>query len=175
MSLFRGLPRLTVLNSYTAVESLANVVYSKCKSEQLTSNGVPESYAQEFAERERKSNRTRFQFLFHRGMSDATGRSLHDEDKEKYDALLTVSELRDQIVHAGVKPREDDARNAHKLCCEVTQWLADVGGYPVKPMLPATEDTLNGLEVASSVPLSTSSAQFSLIKTLMGCDEQQPH
>src|SRR5262245_2338440 len=46
MALYRGMPRLTVVNSYTALESLANVVYSEGRVAQLLANNVPKEYAE---------------------------------------------------------------------------------------------------------------------------------
>jgi hypothetical protein len=76
MSMVRGMPRLTVLNAYAAVESLANVVFKATKIQKLVSANVPPEVAEEMVEDERVRHRTEVKFLFHRGLKWATGRSL---------------------------------------------------------------------------------------------------
>lgn len=104
MSLFRGMPRLAVLNSYTAVESFANVVFATSKIERLVANNVPREIAEEVVEDERKRHRTEASFLYHRGMKSATDRSLHDERKDLYSELLKLQDLRHRVAHTGYKP-----------------------------------------------------------------------
>jgi hypothetical protein len=134
MSLYRGVPRMTVLISYSAVELLANVVYGRARAAQLTADGVPLAYAEHIEELERK--REDAAFLFHAGIEKASGRSFLREQKQQYDALCEVKKLRNKVAHSGYKPTLDEARAAHKLCCEAVRWYADVGKLPVKPLLP---------------------------------------
>ena len=42
----------------------------------------------------------------------------------------------------------EEAQKAHKLCCEAIRWLAEVGGYPVKPMLPDPSDSTSSIVVS---------------------------
>jgi hypothetical protein len=147
MSLYRGMPRLTVLNSYGAVEAFANVVYSKTRVAQLVANHVLEGYATNLVEEERAKHRTEGAFLYHRGIKDASGRSLMEENKPHYDELLKLQQVRHRVAHAGYRPTIEEARNAHTLCCECTRWLADVGGFPVKPMLPDRSSSASAISV----------------------------
>src|SRR5204863_9724141 len=110
---------------------------------QLVANHVPEEYATAVVEEDRGRHRTEGPFLYHRGLKSVVGRSLHDENKAQYDDLLKLQQVRHDVAHKGYKPAIDEARNGHKLCCEVMQWLAGVGGFPVKPLLP---------DSASSIP-----------------------
>jgi hypothetical protein len=148
MSLYRGMPRLTVLNAYTAVESLANVVFTATKVAMLLGHNVPREVAEKLVEEERERHRTEPQFLFNKGIKDASGRSLMDEDKEQYDALLRLQKMRHRVAHTGYKPTLDEAREAHKVCCEAVRWFAGVGGMPVKPMLPGVEASFPGISQA---------------------------
>ncbi|MHB9081630.1 MAG: hypothetical protein ACYC3X_29535 [Pirellulaceae bacterium] len=148
MSLYRGMPRLTVLNAYTAVESLANVVFSATKVAVLLGHNVPREVAEKLVEEERERHRTEPQFLFHNGIKDASRRSLMEEDKEQYDALLRLQKMRHRVAHTGYKPTLEEAREAHKVCCEAVRWFADVGGMPTKPMLPDAQMTFPGISNA---------------------------
>ncbi len=148
MSLYRGTPRLTVVNSYGAVESFANVVYAKARIAKYVADGVPQKYAEEFTEQERYRHRTEGAFLYHRGLKEACGRSLMEEKKQQYDALLSLQQIRHNVAHTGYKPTFDEAQKGHRLCCEVLQWLARVGGYPVKPLLPDPTDSSSGIVVS---------------------------
>jgi hypothetical protein len=148
MSLFRGMPRLAVLNAYTAVESLANVVFTATKVGMLVGHNVPKEVAEKLVEEERERHRTEPQFLFNKGIKDASGRSLLDEDKERYDALLQLQKMRHRVAHTGYKPTLDEAREAHKVCCEAVRWFAGVGGMPVKPMLPDADSAFPGISTA---------------------------
>lgn len=148
MSLYRGMPRLAVLNAYTAVESLANVVFAGTKVAMLVGHNVPREVPEKLVEEERERHRTEPQFLFHRGIKDASGRSLMDEDKSQYDALLRLQKMRHRVAHTGYKPTQDEAREAHRVCCEAVRWFAQVGGMPVKPMLPAADATYPGISTA---------------------------
>ena len=144
MGLYRGMPRQTVVTSYTALESLANVVYSKTRVAALIANSVQPEYSKSLVADELKRHRTDVNFLFHGGIKSASGRSLMDENQQQYAAVTKTYELRNRIAHAGYKPSKEEAREAHQLCCEVVQWLAGVGGLPVKPLVSAPADTSQG-------------------------------
>jgi hypothetical protein len=83
--------------------------------------------------------------LYHRGLKKASGRSLMEEKKQQYDALLSLQQIRHNVAHIGYKPTFDEAQKGHRLCCEVLQWLARVGGYPVKPLLSNPADSSSGI------------------------------
>lgn len=164
MSLYRGLTRLTILNSYGAVESLANAVFSKLKTEMLEAKNVPSEFAGSLVEEERQRHKTEPSFLFHRGLKDCCGRSLFDEDKDKYDALNELQNIRHKVAHAGYKPTSDEARKWHKLACECVQWLADVGGLPVKPLLPTQDAQINGFTATDKDVNAISAEEFELLR-----------
>jgi hypothetical protein len=169
MSLFRGMPRLTVLNSYGAVELLANIVFTDQHTQKLLKEQVPEKYASELSELKRRgNNRTDPRFLFHKGIKDACGRSLLEENKANYDQLLKLQALRHDVAHLGKKPSEDEARAAHKLCCEVAQWLSEVAGRPAKPLLPEEQDSIKGMNVGSGDSFSINSQQMDFIRRVLG-------
>lgn len=148
MSLHRGVPRLTVLNSYGAVETFANVIYAKARIAKYVADGVLEKYAEQFTEQERHRHRTEGAFLYHRGLKEACGRSLLEENKQQYDALLNLQQVRHNVAHTGYKPTFEEAQKGHRLCCEVLQWLARVGGYTVKPLLPDPADSSSTIVVS---------------------------
>jgi hypothetical protein len=148
MSLYRGMPRLTVLNAYTAVESLANAVFTATKVAMLLGHNVPKEVAERLVEEERDRHKTEPHFLFNKGIKDASGRSLMEEDKEQYDAVLRLQKMRHRVAHTGYKPTLDEAREAHKVCCEAVRWFAGVGGMPVKPMLPDAQAIFPGISSA---------------------------
>jgi len=145
-ALARSLTRPAVINSYQAVETLANAVFKDKRKLQLLATGMPEADADKAAEGERKEHRTKAWFLLHRGLKEACGRSLWDEEKTKYDQFLKFQELRNQVAHAGYKPFASQADLGHVLCCEVLQWLCRVGGFPVRPLLPENKDVSPGLQ-----------------------------
>jgi hypothetical protein len=145
VSLFRGLFRSAVLNSYQAVESLANVVFKAGQISRYISDGMPQATAEAEAEKQRAQQRTRIKFLVHDGLLAACSRSLFIDDREKYEALCRLNQFRNQVAHAGKKPALSEAEAAHQLCCEVVQWLCGVGGFPVRQMLPPEEDLARGL------------------------------
>lgn len=149
-ALARSLPRSAVINSYQAVETLANVVFKNLKKAQLLSAGSLEPDAESTAEQERKQHRTEASFLLHRGLDDASGRSLFREDQRKYDRILKLQGVRHQVAHRGYKPSPTEAENAHLLCCEVVQWLCGVAGFPVRPLLPDDQDLLPGLQTIAN-------------------------
>lgn len=173
MSLYRGMPRLTVLNSYTAVESLANVVFSTTKIAKLVSNNMPKDMAEETVEDERKRHRTEGQFLYHKGIKAASGRSLLEENKQQYDALLKLQELRHKVAHTGYKPTHEEAQTAHKVCCETAQWLAGVAGFPVKLLVPDAASSAPGFSTAFKDAQARSAGEFELIRHLLGAVPSQ--
>jgi hypothetical protein len=142
---FRGLYRSTVLNSYQAVESLANAVFVKKHEAKLVADGFLPAAASAQAEALRKGNRVKIKFLVHEGLEPACGSSLYRADKEQYDALCALKELRNQIAHANRKPTQSEASEAHTLCCEVVRWLCGVGGHPVRPLVAEAAATAPGL------------------------------
>jgi len=168
MSLFRGMPRLTVLNAYTAVESLANIVFSRTKVAKLVSNNMPKEMAEETVEDERKRHRTEGNFLYHRGIKSASDRSLLEENKHQYDALLRLQDLRHKVAHTGYKPTTDEAREAHKVCCEAAQWLAGVAGFSTKPLLPDASASYPGFSTAFKDAQARSASEIELVRHLLG-------
>lgn len=168
LSLSRGLPRLAVLNSYGAVEALANAVFKKVKIEFLLSNNVPQEIADKLVEEERQRHKTEPSFLFHRGLKDSCNRSLHEEQQDKYEALLELQRLRHQVAHTGHKPTTDAARDGHKLACECVQWLADVGGLPVKPLLPPQQAQVHGFSTAAADVNAINAGEFEFLRYAMG-------
>jgi hypothetical protein len=134
-----------VLNSYQAVETLANAVFVVKHEAKLVAGGVSAAEAAMQAEALRKAKRTDIKFLVHHGLEPACGSSLHREKKGQYDALCAIKELRNQIAHKGRKPTQPEASEAHTLCCEVVRWLCGVGGHPMRPLLPDVAATAPGL------------------------------
>ena len=167
MSLYRGMPRLTVLNAYTAVESLANVVFTATKVGMLLGHNVPREVAEKLVEEERERHRTEPQFLFNRGIKDASGRSLMEEDKGQYDSLLRLQKMRHRVAHTGYKPTLDEAREAHKICCEAVRWFAGVGDMPVKPMLPEAKMTFPGISNAVKDAHASNPLELGFIRHLL--------
>jgi hypothetical protein len=166
--LFRGLRRLAVINSYQAVESLANIVFKEKKVAQLMAAGKPQADAEREAERERGLNRTRIAHLVHNGLLAACKRSLHNVSKEKYDNLLTLKQLRNKVAHAGTRPTPEEAEAAHLLCCEVVQWLCRVGGLPVRPLLPDNKDMAPGLQASLHDANAVSSMGTEFLRQVLG-------
>lgn len=172
MSLSRGLPRLAVLNSYGAVESLANAVFKKVKMDLLVGKNVPQEFAENLVEEERQRHRTEPAFLFHRGLKDCCNRSLQDEQQEKYQALVELQKLRHKVAHTGHKPSHDEARDGHRLACECVQWLADVGDLPVKPLFPAQDAQVNGFSTAANDANAINAGEFEFLRYAMGFGNQ---
>jgi hypothetical protein len=168
MSLHRGMTRLAVLNAYTAVESFANVVFTRTKVALLMSKNVPEDYATEIVEDERKRHRTEGNFLYHRGIKTASGRSLMEEDKKQYDYLLKLQELRHKVAHTGYKPTIEEARDAQGICSEAVQWFAGVAGLPVKPLMPKPEDTVPGMSTAVKDTFAQNPSELAYIQQILG-------
>jgi hypothetical protein len=168
MSLFRGMPRLTVLNAYTAVGSLANAVFSRTKVAKLVSNNMPQEMAEETVEDERKRHRTEGGFLYHRGIKSASGRSLLVENKQQYDALLRLQELRHKVAHTGYRPTTEEAREAHKVWREGAQWLAQVAGFPTKPLLPDASASYPGLSAAFKDAQARNASEIEMVRHLLG-------
>lgn len=140
MAHFRGLYRLSVLNAYAAVESLANAMFLKFRTAELVADGLNANKAEEVAEKERQHIKLDFVHLFHKGIMELTTHSLCKEKKSTYDELQKVQTLRHRVAHSGFKPSKDEAKNAHKLCCEVVQWFASVAGVSVPPLYPEPKD-----------------------------------
>ena len=166
ISLNRGLNRLTTLNSYAAVESLANSVFKKKRKEQLIAQGKTPEEAEKIAERDRKRNRTKPKFLLHSGLQAMDGRSLLQENKKRYDQLLELYNLRNMVAHAGTVPTDQEARSGHTLCCEVVRWLAEVGGMPIRPMMPE-KSGVSGFAVQSRDHFATPAALINFLRKLM--------
>jgi hypothetical protein len=164
MSVYRGMYRLAVLNSYTAVESLANAVFTITKTGFLRANNVPKEVAETLVEEERERHKTEPNFLLHRGVKSACGRSLLDEDKKTYDELVNLQKMRHRVAHTGYKPTQDEARHGHRVCCEAARWLAQVGNMPVKPMVPEPADTYPGLSNEVKDGLARNPSEIELIK-----------
>jgi hypothetical protein len=150
MSLFRGIRRLSVINAYAAVESLANAVFKRARAAQLVGSGTDPVKAETTSEEERKKHRTDEKFLLHHGLHAAAGRSLCTENKQLYDDLLTLKELRHKAAHAGFLPDYVTAKSAHRTCCLVVQWLSEVGGFPRKELLPDAKDIVPGYQASFS-------------------------
>ena len=150
VSLFRGLSRSAILNSYQAVESLANAVFKAKQSHKLVSDGMTPSEAEAKAEELRLKHRVDIKFLVHYGLVQASAESLCNDQKNKYDDLCNLNQLRHRVAHAGAKPSFAEAEAAHCLCCEVVQWLCEKGNYPVRPLLPDPQDMPSDLASISS-------------------------
>lgn len=144
MASYRGMPRLTVINSYTALESFANSVFAQMQTARLISNGVDKEYAESVVEDHRSRHRNDASFLYHSGIKTASGKSLKEENEYLYDAVMRTREIRHKVAHTGHKPSLNEAREVHRFCCEAVQWLTAVAGLPVKPLRPAPEDSSNG-------------------------------
>jgi hypothetical protein len=168
MSLFRGLPRLTVLNAYGAVEALANAVFRKRKIEMLLSHNVPLEIAEPMVEEDRQRHRTEPSFLYHSGLKSACGRSLMEEDKDKYDKLLGLQKLRHEVAHKGIKLESEVARDGHRLACECTIWLSEVGGFRVKPLLPSSDESVMGFSASTKDAHAVTPGEFEFLKRVLG-------
>jgi hypothetical protein len=166
MSMFRGMRRLAVLNSYVAVESLANGIFKKREVERLVATGMPGQDAEIAAEQERKSNRTSAEFLLHKGMHAACGRSLCNENKILYDQILALRDQRHVIAHAGRKPDSNYTKEAHRTACEAVRWLADVGSLTIKPMLPDPPSTILAFSTFAKDNHVCSPAEMEVIRRL---------
>jgi hypothetical protein len=137
LSIFRRLPRLAVMNSFTALETMANFVFKSARTNQLTGFGVPSEQAEKIAEDERHSHRTDEKFLLHAGLQNAAARSLATENKALYDEMLSLEkDVRHKVTHRGVQPDVTEAKRSFKCACEVVRWLCGVAGLPQKPMNP---------------------------------------
>lgn len=168
MSLVRGRPRLAVLNAYTAVESLANAVFTLTKVAKLLASNVPLEMARELVEDQREKHRTDPQFLYGRGIKDASGRSIMEENKQQYDALLQLQKMRHRVAHTGYKPTLDEAQEAHKLCCEAVQWFAAVSNLAVKPLLPDASASYPGFSAAFKDVQARNPSELELVRYLLG-------
>ncbi|MGC1272992.1 MAG: hypothetical protein WBC44_04750, partial [Planctomycetaceae bacterium] len=173
VSLFRGLTRSAVINSYQAVESLANVVFKAAKAGQLVREGLPNADAEAEAENIRVKHRVDIRFLIHEGLRTASGRSYCAEHKAKYDALYTLNKLRHQVAHAGRKPSRTEAENAHLLCCEAIQWLCEVGGFPVRALLPEPENVAPSLLSLPAEVNSIPNAAEAFLRWVLGIPQTE--
>jgi hypothetical protein len=115
VSSVRGLYRSALLNSYQATESLANVVFKVKFKEKLRREGSSETDAEQQAEDTRMKHRVDIKFLVHSGLISACGSSLYNEQKEQYDELCELNKLRGKVAHAGTKPTQQQAEEAHLL------------------------------------------------------------
>lgn len=164
MSIFRRLPRLTVLNACAAVEILANWVYKQKRYAQLVDEGHDEIEAEAMADDDRKRSRTDETFLLHSGLRKACGRSLCKEHKALYDAFLRHESERHQTAHRGQRPAMEAAKSCFHHCCEVVRWLCTVAALPTKPMLPPPDEVIPGLAVASGEPHVCSGPEMELMR-----------
>lgn len=147
VALFRGLLRTTVLNSYQAVESFANHIFKKKQIAAFEAAGKSAVDAETEAEGIRKDNRTKIKFLTHVGLEPVSGRSLFREEKQLYDDLCKLNDLRNQVAHAGRNPTQVEAEEGYTLCCNVLRWLCQISDYPDRPLLP--DDSSVAVEVSS--------------------------
>jgi hypothetical protein len=168
LSVMRGTTRLTVLNSYSAVENLAKTVLVKQRASNLKSRGTPDAVADELANEVLAQKKMDSSYLFHSQMKKETGRSLHEEKQKEYDALLHLQRIRNDVAHFGYRPTADEGRNGHRTACEVARWLCEVGGYAVKPMLPSVEQTSPQLTVFSKDAFAKSAPELAAIRELLG-------
>jgi hypothetical protein len=178
VSLMRGTTRLTVLNSYGAVENLAQTILVKARAANLRVEGVPDAVAIRLAEDALARKKLDANELYHSVMRAETGRSLHDEKKPEYDALLGLQKIRHDVAHRGYRPTADQARGGHRTACEVARWLCEVGGYPVKAMTPTVECTNPHLQVFSKDVFAKSELEFAAIRALLGAlapENETPH
>lgn len=169
LAIFRRIPRLAVLNSFTAAETLANSVYRSMRQSQLIGRGVAQDRAEAMAENERRSHRTDERFLFGSGMKEATGRSLFEENKKVYDDLIRLEEnVRHQVSHRGARPSIEEARASLVTCCEAVRWLCDVAGMAKKEMTAALDKSLPGLSATSNSPHVCSPADMEVLRRMFG-------
>jgi len=168
VSLMRGTTRLTILNSYGAVENLAQIILVKARASNLRSEGVPDAVADRIAEDALARKKLDAPELFHRSMKLETRRSLCDENKTEYDALLELQKIRNDVAHRGYRPTPDQARKGHRTACEVVRWLCEVGGYPVKAMMPTVECTNPNLQVFSKDVFAKNELEFAAVRALLG-------
>jgi len=175
MSLLRGMTRLAVVNSYTAVESLANAVFLQEKVKKFVSVNVPLEAATNFVEEERERHRTDKNFLFNSGMKDASGRSLFEENKSLYDGLLKLQQVRHKVAHTGFRPSVDDAKAAHRLCCEATRWLSDVAGFPSKELFPSEDMVSPGVSIRFKDAFAQDESNSALLRELLAALSADPN
>jgi hypothetical protein len=170
LAIFRRVPRLAVLNSFTAIETLANSIYRSQRVSQLVGWGVPSDDAEAIAENERKGHRTDEKFLFGSGMKSATGRSLVEENKKLFDDLIGLEEkIRHQVSHRGLRPTIDEARAIVVACCEGVRWLCDVGGLPKKEMVAPPHKSFSAFASAANMPPHTCSAvEMEVLRRIFG-------
>ncbi len=168
LSLFRGMTRSAVINSFVAVESLANIVFKAKKLESLVTAGISAFDAEQAAESERYNHRIEISFLVHRGLKDCCGRSYFVETQKKYEELLKLQDARHKVAHAGHLPTKADAEAAHLLGCETVQWLCGVVGYPVRPLLPDSKDVIPSLASRSQDIHAVSGIDAAFLRRVLG-------
>ena len=166
-AIFRRMPRLAVINSFTALETLANSVFKRERRQQLIGWGVPEHEAEAIAENERRANRTREKFLLGAGISHACSRSLLLENKTLYDEILRLEEkVRHGVVHKGTQPAIIEAKAAFRACCKGVRWLCDVAGYPKKEMVPPPDEVVPGFGAGSQDPFVCGPAEMEVLRRM---------
>jgi len=168
MSLYRGMHRLTVLNSYSAVESLANSIFRLKMKQQLVKCGSSVEEAEVLAEQKRKAIRTKIRCLTHKNLKEVCDRSLFCENKELYDKLILFNELRNAVAHRGAVPSFEEAETGHKLCCEVVQWLCGIGELNVKRMLPPKNQAVPGFATMSKDNFASPAFVIEFLRKLLG-------
>jgi hypothetical protein len=170
MASFRGMPRLTVINSYTALESFANAVFAQLKTAVLIGQNVPKEYAEQVVEDHRSKHRNDASFLFHSGIKLASGKSLREENQQLYDEVMKIQQLRHRVAHTGYKPALSEARNAHKMCCEAVQWFSGLAGFPVKRLRPeltsSTQTLVAGVGTSDNLVKTTTINSINLKESL---------
>jgi hypothetical protein len=157
-----------VINSYQAVESLANVVYARKQIEKLVAQGSSQEDAEAETEKLRRKHRVGIKFLVHYGLFDACARSRSCEEKQLYDAVCELNKLRHAVAHAGRKPSATEAEAAHVLCCQVVRWHCEVGSLPVRPMMPDEKDQAAGLLSLPSDVNAISGATRAVLLSALG-------
>jgi hypothetical protein len=168
LSLFRRLRRLTVLNSCVAVETVANHVFKSRRTAQATADGKTLQEAELLAEQERKDHRTDHNFLLHKGLKAACGRSLHEEHQQDYIRFGAIKQDRHMVAHAGEMVSEELAKECFDLCCRLVRWLASVNGWSVKPLVPEMKQCISGFSTGSRDAHALSAPEIEAIRGMFG-------
>lgn len=165
VAIFRRQLRLAVLNSFSALETLANAVFFQMRRSQLINWGVPENEADKIAEAERKSHRTDEKYLLGDGMKQATGRSLFEDNKAVYnDVIRLEKDVRHEVAHKGRRPDRAEGKACFRACCEGVRWLCQVAGFPVKDMLPPPENSSPGFSTSSTEPYVCGEGEMEMLR-----------
>jgi hypothetical protein len=174
VSIFRGLLRLAVLNSFSAVEIVSNSTYKKMYTDRLKSIGLPDNEAISIAENFQKQYRNDEGFLIGRGLKTACNMSLVDDNKKLYDEFLNLEKtVRHQVSHAGKRPAATEASRCHEVCCEVVRYLWQARGITPRPMLPQTDLKKLGFQIGGSGESHLCSAQeLEHLRLLMGMSQR---